>query len=126
MSLLSGAQLDAMRATAEQALPGTAVIRRLTRDSDGGGGFTETWTDVATVACRIAPLAGGERITSSARGSTVGERVVDETTNVVTLPATADVTEKDRLVIDGRTYDVALIRRYSQPVTLRVEVKETA
>lgn len=31
------------------------VIERLTTVDDSGGGQTDTWADLATVACRVAP-----------------------------------------------------------------------
>lgn len=118
--MLTAAQLDAMRATTDAALPSEATISRRTAVPDVGGGTTYEWQDVAAVACRIAPQGGGE-------GSTFGGGVVDETTHVVTLPAGADVTEADRLVVDGQAFEVTLVRKRGEwELARRVEVREVA
>lgn len=112
-------QVERMRATAAGALPDTATVRRLTRVPSGGGGYTDSWVDVATVACRIAPVGGGE-------GATVGDAVSDRTTHVVTLPALTDVAEADRLVVDGQTLEVTLAKkRGTWELSRRCEVVET-
>lgn len=119
--MLSAAELAGMRATADRALPDTCTIQRKTAVSDGGGGTTETWADHATgIACRIAPASGGET-------GTAGDRVEDETTHVVTLPALTDITEADRLQVDGQVYEVTAVRkRGAWELTRRVEAKEAA
>jgi SPP1 family predicted phage head-tail adaptor len=116
--MLTTAEITAMRATADTALPDLATVQRATTVSDGGGGTTTSWADVATVACRIAPAGGGE-------GATTGERVVDESTHILTLPAVADITEADRLLIAGRLYDITLVRhRGAWELSRRAEAKE--
>lgn len=116
--MLSEAQLASMRSTAAGALPDEAVVQRVTEVSDGGGGTTTEWADLATLACRIAPAGGGE-------GGQEAGRVEDETTHVVTLAAGADVTAADRLVISGVTYEVTAVReRRAWALTTRCEVKE--
>lgn len=117
--MLSASQLAGMRATTERALPETCVIERKTTVSDGGGGTTDTWGDHATsVPCRIAPVAGGET-------GMAGDRILDETTHVVTLPSGQDITEADRIVLDSRTYEVTQVRdRGAWELSRRVEVKE--
>lgn len=107
-----------MRATALGALPSQATIQRLTRTPSGGGGYTEGWANLATVACRIAPMGGGERIVASA--------VDDRTTHVVTFPALTDVEEADRVDIDGQTFEVTVVRkRGAWEISRRVEVQES-
>jgi SPP1 family predicted phage head-tail adaptor len=116
--MLTAGDIAGMRATADTALPDVATVQRATTVSDGGGGTTTSWADVATVACRIAPAGGGE-------GATAGERVVDESTHVISLPAEADVTELDRLIVGGQTYDVTLVRTWEEwEFSRRVECKE--
>lgn len=117
--MLTAGDIAAMRGTAESALPDTATLERLTSTSDGGGGFTEAWaTQGAAIPCRIAPLGGGE-------GGNAGGRVSDETSHVVSLPAETDVTESDRLVIAGRTYEVTVVRERGEwEISRRVEAKE--
>jgi len=116
--MLSAAEIASMRATVDEALPDTCTIRRKAVVSDGGGGQTTTWSDLAAgVACGIAPVAGGE-------GATTAGRVVDETTHVVTLPDGQDVTEADRIVVDGVTYELTLVRkRGAWELNRRAEVR---
>lgn len=53
--MLTTAELTSIQTVQADALPETATIRRLSRVSDGGGGFTLTWANVATgVPCRAA------------------------------------------------------------------------
>jgi SPP1 family predicted phage head-tail adaptor len=115
--MLTTAEITAMRATADTALPDVATVQRATTVSDGGGGTTTSWADVATVACRIAPAGGGEGAT--------GGRIVDESTAIVTLPADTDVVEADRLLIAGTVYDVTLVKqREAWEISRRAEAKE--
>ena len=117
MSLLPPGQVRSLRRMTARALPDQAIIRRLTRVPDGGGGTTETWADVETVPCRIDPAGGGE--------DTAGARVNDATTHRVTLEAKADVRPEDQMVIDAVTYDVTVVLRRGQwEITRVAEVKE--
>lgn len=105
-------------------LPDRATIQRSTDAPDGGGGLTQTWAPLAAdVPCRLAPVGGGE---DSARGgSGGGDRISDSATAIVTFRAGQDVTEADRIVIAGQTFDVQLVRRRGEyELTRRVEVKE--
>lgn len=110
---------DAARHVTAGALRDVCAIERRTRVSDGGGGFTDTWAPIATgVRCMIAPDAGGE-------GETAGDRVVDESTHTVTLPAGQDITEADRITLAGATYEVTLVLNTGAWETLRrAQVKE--
>lgn len=98
--MLSAADLAGMRAAVTDSLPDTAQVQRATRTPDGMGGFTETWTTVATVACRIAPTgnAPAEQV--------VAERVTDRVLWTLTLPAATDVTAADRITVGSRTFEV--------------------
>jgi head-tail adaptor len=98
--MLSAADLAAMRATLTESLPDTAQVQRATRASDGMGGFTETWTTVATVPCRLAPsdITPVEQV--------VAERVTDRVLWTITLPAQTDVTAADRIVVGARVFEV--------------------
>jgi SPP1 family predicted phage head-tail adaptor len=116
--LLTTAELNSMRATAAEALPGTAVIQTFAQVSDGGGGYTETWTAAGTVDCRMAPIGGSER--------EMADRISADAEFVFTLPTTASVTTNSRLIHDGGTFNVEAIRDRSYEVTQRVEaVKAT-
>jgi hypothetical protein len=53
--MLTAAELTAMQATQNLAMPGTVVILRAGGTADGMGGYTEVWTAVGTVTGRIYP-----------------------------------------------------------------------
>ena len=100
MVKLSAADLAAARATLVESLPEIAQVQQATRVPDGAGGFTETWTTVATVPCRLAPSGNEptERV--------VAERVTDRKLWTLTLPAQTALTAKDRVVVGARTFEV--------------------
>ncbi len=122
--MLTASQIARMRATMNRALPDIAIIQRRTGASDGAGGVTYTWAPHATVACRVSPIAGGEMLLSD-RNSSSGDRAVDETTHVVTVAAETDITEADRVIVSGMTYEVTTVRaRGEWELSRRVDVKE--
>jgi head-tail adaptor len=114
-TLLTDAELTSMRATASQALPGTAVIQSQSFASDGGGGGSLTWAAGGTVDCRLAPLGGTER--------EIADRISSDADYIVTLPYDASVTTNSRLIINGGgTFNVEAIRDRSWHTSTRVEV----
>lgn len=120
MSLLSDAEIDQMRATAEAAMPGTAVIQSRTYQSDGGGGGTAVWTPSGTAACGIAPLAASENAEPL-----TGGRVTPDSDWVITLPAQASISTEHRVVAGGRTFEVTALRApRTFELTRRVEANE--
>lgn len=96
--------LAAIRSEAEQFFPQTALIRRRTVASDGRGGQTEDWFDLAAnVPGRLESGAGTE--------STVGERRTAVQNWTWKCPHGQDLRETDLLVIDGQFYDVDAVTR---------------
>jgi SPP1 family predicted phage head-tail adaptor len=112
--MLTEPELDAMRTTAAEALPGTAIIQTRSFTDDGGGGGTIGWTTSGTVDCRLAPIRGDER--------EIADRIAEDSDHLVTLPTTASVTVESRLLIAGGTFQVSAIRDRSWEITQRVEV----
>ncbi len=116
--MLTPGELASMRDVAESAQPGTAVISGGTFASDGGGGGSVAYLPSGTVSCRLAPVGGGEM-------GTPGDRIADESTHVLTMPASTSITEADRVTYNGKTYEVTLVRERGQwALSTRVEVKE--
>lgn len=105
--LLSAAELASQRAVQTGNLPDTAIISRYTSASDGAGGVTETWAAVGTADCRLA--SGG--LTAAERA--VAEKLSAVSTWIVTLPQGTSVTEKDRIAISSRTFEVASVGAWS-------------
>ena len=111
--MLSAAQIASMRATSLASLPDTAAVSRVTRTSDGAGGYTEAWATVATVPCRIASTGGAE--------AAIAAKLTATTTATVTLPALTDVAPADRLVVGSRTFEVlAVLSARSWEIARRV------
>ncbi len=101
--MLTAAEIADMRATQDMALPSSCAISRVALTSDGAGGQTESWSTNATVSCRLGALgnSGAERV--------IAERLTSVTPFVVTLPAGTDVLPKDRIVVDGRAFEVVVV-----------------
>ena len=73
-------------------------IQRMTRESDGGGGFTATFTTYATINLLFKSMSGSERI--------YAERLDAITRNRAYTRYRSDVVESDRLVVNGRVYQI--------------------
>ena len=104
MTLLTAADLAAMRDTQEQAMPGTVYILRMGTASNGMGGFTETWGTASTVIGRVYPrrrLGMGETIG--------GAQLLSVSDWFATLPYGTDITAKDRVKYDGRTWEITRV-----------------
>lgn len=103
-ALLPMADLTWMRAEQARAMPGTVVIERAVYTPDGMGGYAEAWAAVGTVTGRIylrASRSGAEQVT--------GGQVVSMTRWYATLPVGTDVTAKDRLLYQTRTWEVRTV-----------------
>lgn len=101
MSLLTASDLTWMGAVQQQAMPGTVVIERYTFTPDGQGGGSESWTAVGTALMRIYP------VTQPGRSEVVaGAQIISMTKWWATGPLGIDVTAKDRLSYNSRTWEV--------------------
>ncbi len=103
--MLTAAEISEMQSTVNLSLPAIATISRLTRTTTALGGSSEAWATVATVACRVSPLAlfsAAERETSNV------EMAVSPW--LITLPANTDVRITDRVVSGGRTFEVVSLQ----------------
>ena len=79
------------------------TFQRLTRTTDGAGGFTEAWAAISGAPARamVKPMSGGERWAS--------QRLEATSTHKIVVRYCADLTEVDRAVIRGRAYQVRFI-----------------
>ncbi len=102
--MLTERELNEMRATARSVLPSQAVILSPTRASDGQGGYTLTFLPVGTA---IARLASDTNRGSNNGETTVGDRLAEVTSWILTLPHDQQVDAKDRVTYEGRTFEVA-------------------
>jgi len=99
--MLNTAALAGLQSVAAYALTASCAIVRDTEVSDGAGGQTPTPVTVATVACRIS-LTGGQMPAERE----LAARLQVAAPYTVRVPAGTDVRETDRIVSDGRTYQV--------------------
>jgi Phage head-tail joining protein len=108
MSVVSTGEIAAARADLASMLPDTCTIQRATDTSDGGGGQTTGWPEVAAdVPCRLTPATGATAGNNATR--LAGDRLSDQTTHLVTFPAGFDVRQGDRITVTDRTYQAVLI-----------------
>jgi len=71
--------------------------------SDQGGGGTITWSQGGTaVPCRVDAMGGGEAL--------MGAKISEQTTHVITVPASAVVTPANRFAITNRgTFEITAV-----------------
>lgn len=111
--------IASLRALSEQYLPDTCNIQRGT-ETTGGDGTSVSWSDLATgVACRVSPLAESA---SEALGADASLQAVAQWT--IWLPAGQDVTVKDRLVYQGRTFEITRVGARSYEVIRELICRE--
>lgn len=116
--MTSTSDLTKIRAEQNKLMPDTVYIQRLTRTSDGAGGWTEAWQTVATTKGRIAP-------SQRQAGETVqGGAIMAYGEFIVTLPYDTDLRQDDRLQISGTQYEVKAILDRSEKTALRVLVSK--
>lgn len=101
-----------MRSVQQQTMTETVVISRRTLTTDSIGGYTDSWATASTTVGRIAPvganeatLAGQQRILANWK---------------ITLPASTDVRNEDRLTIGSRVFEVVGIMGAETRETARV------
>lgn len=100
--MLTAAELVDLRSTQNSILPDTAIIQRYTLTSDGMGGYDQNWSNVGTVRCRLYP----QTLRSMNENPNGGMQMISETRWFVTMPVGTSITAKDRVLIDGRTFEV--------------------
>jgi SPP1 family predicted phage head-tail adaptor len=83
-------------------------FQRLARTSDGAGGFTQTWANLAGAPTRahVKSMSGGERFASA--------RVEATATHKVTVRYFAGLTEADVVVFNGLRANIRYIDNLEQ------------
>lgn len=102
MAMLTDAELAQLRSDVLDLLPGSVVVQRRssgTADAYGYGGSV-SYAAVGTVAARVDPLS------TSANREVIGARDTDTEFRQLTVPYGADIAAGDRVVFDGRTYEI--------------------
>jgi hypothetical protein len=103
--VISAADLSSMRDTLDGSLPDSADVHRRTSSSNGALGSTDTWAPVGTYAVRVSPLGRSDRLAELE----VAARLAAVTSWILTFPDHADVTERDRVFVGARDFELASI-----------------
>ncbi len=112
--------LDFLRTIQTTYLPDTCTIQRATAGTPTGDGTPATWGTLASgVACRVSPLAS-----SASEGLGGGNMLQAVSMWTIWLPYGQDVTTKDRLVYDGRTFEIARVGARSYETVREVIARE--
>ncbi len=113
--------LTRMRAQAEQLLPGSCIIKAITSTNDGAGGWTESLSTLATVACRMDAMPAKSRTEAD------GAKESHTTYYTLTVPYDAPVAAGRVVVVDGTTYQIAEVHTAENwPVTRRCRIAVVA
>lgn len=80
------------------------TFQRLTRISDGGGGYSESWADYFSCAARVLPMSGDERATAAQTESPRDYRIM-----VRRCSEAAAVKTADRLLWRGAVMQIRFI-----------------
>ena len=118
MPLLSNAELAAMAVIQTGTLPATCTIGRMTRTSDGAGGWDDVFTQSAVILCDYAPSDNGS---DGSQASTV--RTVVEW--AFAFPLGTDVRVTDRVTVGSRTFEVIAPLVYEWETFTRALCRET-
>ncbi len=120
MSVLGAGELGSIRREVNATLEDTCTIQRVTITRTADGAEVEAWTTLASaVPCRVAP--SGYQTSEPV----VGGQQVQQATYIVTLQADTDITARDRILWNGRTFNVVSVVPRTLELARRVYVAET-
>lgn len=100
--MMPDSELNALRADMLELQPSTVVIERKTHgtaESYGYGG-SASYSAIGTVTARVDPLS------RSSLREMVGARESESDFRQLTIPFGADIAAGDRVVFDGRRYEI--------------------
>lgn len=116
--MLTSGEINAMRRTAEAAMPNVAEVIRTAHSPDGLGGTTQDEVLVTTCRARLGTVSEQDQ-------ATYADKLGGVTGFVIALPAGTDVKVRDRVRFDGRVFEVfAAPDRADWELTRRVIVLE--
>jgi hypothetical protein len=121
-TILSPVELAEVQKEIEITMPDVGRILYRSSERTKGGGAKETFTPGDDISVSIAPakrtLTGGE-------GASSGNKVDDRMPQAITVPATTEVSARDRIEIDGQgVFDILAVARQSEAITKKLEGKE--
>lgn len=74
------------------------TLQQVSQSSDGQGGFTESWSSVATLFAEIKPQKSYERFQAA--------QMQTPTTHKITIRYRAGITTKHRLIFGTRVFEI--------------------
>jgi SPP1 family predicted phage head-tail adaptor len=77
------------------------TLEELEREEDEGGGYTETWTEVATLSCDLRPFGGSEGVEA--------DRLAGRLTHIVALRYRTGVTPAMRFRKAMRVFHILAV-----------------
>lgn len=93
------------------------TIQAETATTDAGGGYASAWADVATVWARLEAMEGRELV--------LGGVIRGDASHRVTMRYRAGVTPDNRIVYDGRVFDVVSVANLEErDEALRIMCRE--
>lgn len=116
--MISDSMLEGIRLMAESVMTATATLYRKGQVADDFGGFVDTYSAVGTYSCSYAP----HQITPMERETTRGIETISMWR--FQFPNGTDVRSTDRIVVDGRTFEVVSAGSGSIKVAVRVICQE--
>ena len=100
--MLSAAELAQLQADlVANAMPDTCVIQTLATASDGAGGVAQIWSAAGTVPCRLDNKSGQRKA--------VGTSLESFSEWMLTVPQSATLSTKNRVVVGAFTYTVKAV-----------------
>lgn len=94
-------ELTRIRADIGELMPDTGYILSVTRTSDGGGGWTDSWGTASTVTCRVDYTRGVEVL--------AGGAVQPKRQLVATVPYSTVVTTANRFQFNSTSFAISSV-----------------
>lgn len=119
-TFLNGRAATQLRGLAFLSLSETCHVLEKTFASDGGGGGTTIWGTAGTAPCRVDP------VTRANTEQVVADRLSDESTHRITIPAgVTSISVDDRVEVVGRgLYEVTAVpERTGEPLVFLEALK---
>lgn len=91
------------------------TLRRATITKDDYNNDVETWGDICTVWAGYEPVSDGEKFRAGERASEISARFKIRYSSQV-----ADLSPKDQLVFQGRTYAITRVKELERRVGLEI------
>lgn len=92
-------------------------IEQVTRDSDGMGGFDDTWSQFATAWCIIKPMSSYERFQAN--------QMETPTTHKITMRYMAGVTTAMRIIYESRVFEIkGIVNENEDDIYLKINALE--